>query len=298
MKILVIGGTRFFGVHTVNALLRDGHAVTVATRGKTPLSFGGAVSHVVVERTDPDSMKRAFAGRHYDVVIDKLGYSSNEVKYALDAIDYDRYIHMSSTAVYRPKHWDTKEGAFDPTDAPVLWGDRSAFSYAEGKRQAERALWQMASDKNFVSVRYPFVVGETDYTGRLLFYVAHVVKQIPMYVDNLDRQMGFIHERDAGEFMAHLVTADCTGGINGCSRGTVSLRQIIEYTEKKTGIQAILCEDGDPAPYNGEVEYSINTERAESVGYVFPCVEDWIWDLVDRYIEDVKGESHASESVR
>ena len=33
MKILVIGGTRYFGIHMVNKLLEQGHAVTIATRG-------------------------------------------------------------------------------------------------------------------------------------------------------------------------------------------------------------------------------------------------------------------------
>ncbi len=36
MKILVIGGTRYFGIHMVNKLLERGHKVTIATRGKTP----------------------------------------------------------------------------------------------------------------------------------------------------------------------------------------------------------------------------------------------------------------------
>ena len=34
MEILVIGGTRFFGIHMVNKLLENGHDVTIATRGK------------------------------------------------------------------------------------------------------------------------------------------------------------------------------------------------------------------------------------------------------------------------
>ena len=36
MKILVIGGTRYFGIHMVHKLLEQGHEVTIATRGKTP----------------------------------------------------------------------------------------------------------------------------------------------------------------------------------------------------------------------------------------------------------------------
>ena len=34
MNILVIGGTRFFGIHMVNKLLEQGHDITIATRGK------------------------------------------------------------------------------------------------------------------------------------------------------------------------------------------------------------------------------------------------------------------------
>lgn len=34
MNILVIGGTRFFGIHMVNELLTAVHDVTIATRGK------------------------------------------------------------------------------------------------------------------------------------------------------------------------------------------------------------------------------------------------------------------------
>lgn len=42
MNILMLGGTRFFGIHTVKALLSKGHAVTIATRGITKDEFGDA----------------------------------------------------------------------------------------------------------------------------------------------------------------------------------------------------------------------------------------------------------------
>lgn len=34
MNILVIGETRYFGIHMVNKLLEQGHDITIATRGK------------------------------------------------------------------------------------------------------------------------------------------------------------------------------------------------------------------------------------------------------------------------
>ena len=89
------------------------------------------------------------------------------------------------------------------------------------------------------------------------------MKSIPMNIDNLDYQLGYIRSDEAGKFMAFLVNQDVTGAINGCSQGTISLKEIIDYVEKKTGAKAILDKDGDAAPYNGEPEYSINTEKAK-----------------------------------
>ena len=104
MKILVIGGTRFFGIHMVNELLSKGHDVTIATRGNAMDGYGSRVSRIIIERTDEKSMKNALSGRYYDVVIDKIAYCSNDIKYVMEAVNCGKYIHMSSTAVYEPMH--------------------------------------------------------------------------------------------------------------------------------------------------------------------------------------------------
>ena len=51
MKILVIGGTRFFGIHMVNELLANGYEITIATRGKSSDEYGDRVKRLVIERT-------------------------------------------------------------------------------------------------------------------------------------------------------------------------------------------------------------------------------------------------------
>lgn len=285
MKILILGGTRFFGVHTVTSLLRAGHEVTIATRGNISHKFGDTVRHVTLDRTDPASMKKALAGKHFDVLIDKSAYSSLDIKNAVETLSFGKYIFTSSTAVYEPKRINTTETDFDPAAKKFVWCSRPDLPYDEGKRNAERALWQNYPDINFLAVRLPFVIGEDDYTQRLLFYVRHTVENIPMHIDNIDRQMGFISSREAGEFMSFLAGSDMTGAVNGCSGGTVSLREIIRYTEDKTGTQAVISETGDPAPYNGEPEYSINTEKAQTAGYRFSQVSDYLYPLLDHYIE-------------
>ncbi|MDE7267857.1 MAG: NAD-dependent epimerase/dehydratase family protein [Lachnospiraceae bacterium] len=288
MKILVIGGTRFFGIHMVNELLANGYEITIATRGKSSDEYGNRVKRLVIERTKEESLKRAFDGRHYDIVIDKLAYCSNDIKYAMEAIDCDKYIHMSSTSVYEPLHTNTVESDFDGVSKKLIWCDRTVFSYEEIKRQAERALWQEYSDRNWIAVRYPFVIGKDDYTKRLLYYVERTMKSIPMNIDNLDSQMGYIRSDEAGKFMAFLVDKDVRGAINGSAEGTISIREIIKYVEKKTGTKAIIDKAGEPAPYNGVPEYSINTEKAQTLGFRFSVLQEWIYELLDYYIQSIR----------
>ncbi len=285
MKILVLGGTRYFGISMVWELIRQGHEVTIATRQRVEDNFADAVKRIQVERTDAAQMKQAFRGMYFDVVYDKIAYCSNEIKSAMEAIDCGKYICMSSTAVYEPKTINTKEEDFDAMGKELVWCERMDFPYDEVKRQAECALWQKYSDKNWIAVRYPFVIGEDDYTERLRFYVEHVKKSIPMHIDNLDVQMGFIGSEEAGKFMAFLADKDFKGAINGASHGTISLKEILGYVEQKTGKKAILDTKGDAAPYNGEPEYSINTDKAEKLGFRFSNLKDWIYELIDGYID-------------
>ena len=285
MNVLVIGGTRFFGIPMVEELLNSGHEVTIATRGLSADSFGSRVKRLTLDRIDAQSLRSTLSGRHFDVIIDKLAYCSNDIKNLMDVADCDQYIHMSTTAVYDPKHLNTLESEFHGTAKELIWCSRPDFPYDEIKRQAECALWQQYPDRNWIAVRYPFVIGKDDYTKRLLFYIEHVMKSIPMYVDNLDCRMGFIRSDEAGRFLAFLAGKPFRGAVNGCSEGTVSIREILGYVEQKTGKKAVLSADGDTAPYNGEPEYSINTDLAASLGFRFSRLHDWIFELLDYYID-------------
>lgn len=284
MNILVIGGTRYFGIHMVNKLLEEGHNVTIATRGTTADNFGSKVKRIYLERTNENSIKDGLKDLHFDVVIDKIAYCSNDIRYVMDNVNCDKYIYMSSTSVYNPKKIDTVEEDFNGYSDTFVWCDRMAFPYEEIKRQAEYALWQKYADRNWIAVRYPFAIGKDDYTNRLKFYVDHVMQSIPMYIDNIDYQMSYIRSDEAGCFISFLVDKNVDGAINGCSDGTISLGEIIEYVENKTGKKAIIDNSGDTAPYNGEPEYSINTQKAKKLGFEFSKLSDWIYDLLDYYI--------------
>ena len=280
MNCLVLGGTKFFGKHLVRTLIENGHHVTIATRGKTPDPFGADVGRILTDRADCDKMKNSFAGKIYDVVFDDLAYCSLDVKYALEAVQCGRYIMVSSAAVY-DLHPNTTEEDFLPHQKELIWSGRKDFPYGENKRLAECALFQAYQTQNAVAVRFPFVLGEDDYTKRLSAYITSQLSGIPMYVDDVDAQMSLIRSDEAGKFLAYLADQELQGSVNACSAGTVSVREITDYIEKKTGKKALFTADGEEAPYNGTGTYSLNTEKAESTGFHFTELKDWIYHLID-----------------
>ncbi len=139
---------------------------------------------------------------------------------------------MKSTSVYNPKHINTVEADFDGIENELIWCDRKAFPYEQIKRQAECALWQQYPEKNWIAVRYPFAIGKDDYTKRLLFYVEHAMKSIPMNIDNVDYQMSYIRSDEAGKFLTFLVDKDVKGAINGASDGTIYVLESLNYLQR------------------------------------------------------------------
>jgi len=284
MKVLVLGGTRFFGVHMVSSLLNKEHNVTIATRGKTKDTFGDKVERVIIERTSPDSLAKVLGNRYFDVVCDNLAYCSNDVKYLFDSLKCERYVMTSSAAVYRNQHLNTAECEFDPILHPLKWCSPLDYHYDEAKRQAECALFQIYPQFPSVAVRFPYVIGEDDYTQRLYFYVEKIIKGIPMNLDNLNEQIGFVSSTEAGKFLAWIAEKKFVGPINGNNVGTISLHEIISYVEQKTAKKAIYSKEGLDGTYNGQKSFSLDVTHANNSGYFFTELNMWIYELVDKYI--------------
>lgn len=269
-KVLVLGGTRFFGKHLVEVLLQAGHDVTIATRGVTEDSFGSAVKRLIVDREDERLLEERFEGKSYDIVYDNLCYSSNAAKIICEVLKgkTKKYIMTSSMAVYEPA-LGLLEEKFNPYEYTITYGGRNDFNYSEGKRLAEAVLFQHATFP-VVAVRFPVVIGENDYTKRLQFYVEHVVKQESIVVDHVDGELSFIHEKEAGQFLAWCGMENIEGPINACSNGVVSTREVIRFIEENTGIKALIQEVGDNiAPYNGVINCTLHNGKARELGFPF-----------------------------
>jgi len=285
-NILVLGGTGFFGIYTVARLLAEGHQITIATRGQTKNPFEGQVAHVVLERTCPESIANALSGKSFDIIVDNLVFCSNDVKYLLDVVQPRRYVYSSTIAVYdEDLRMNMPESHFDPKSPHLIWCDRESLPYGERKRQAERAVFQTYTNIPSAAIRIPYVIGDDDISKRLYFYVEHVIKGLPMYIDNINEQLSFVFSKEAGEFLAWVALHDITGPINGASSSTISVGEIIAYIEGKTGIKAKLDPSGTSGAYNERWAFSTSVEMANGLGFSFSPLFPEFYHLLDRYID-------------
>ncbi|SDM58269.1 NAD-dependent epimerase/dehydratase family protein [Sediminibacillus halophilus] len=284
-KALVFGGTKFFGIHLVNQLLDKGFHVTIATRGKTPDPFGESVRRVEVDRTDKQSLSRAFKHETWDAIYDQICFSSQDAMTAMEIFKGKtyKYVFTSSLSVYDMENITppTAEEDFDPTKEKLVVADSDAFSYQEGKQQAEAAFFQHAPFP-VTAVRFPIVLGENDYTGRLALYIKKVKYRQGVYLDNPQAEMNFISEQEAGQFLAWLADMHIAEPINACANGSVSLEELLIQIAETTGQSVIYSDKQSDSPYNIPDTWTMSNEKASDYGFAFSNLQDWLPKLIEK----------------
>ncbi|SOC06522.1 nucleoside-diphosphate-sugar epimerase [Ureibacillus xyleni] len=294
--ILVLGGTQYFGKQLVERLLADGKNVNIATRGLTADSFGDRVNRLKLDREDEKTVFAAFKEGQWDVVYDQTCYSPKELKATTEALKgkVKKYILTSSQAVY-DYGTNHKEEAFDPTTFTFSFKGRKEYpgfiGYQEAKRASEAVLF---NDQSFeaVSVRFPIVVGKDDFTERVKFHVEKVMNEEEIGAKNFDVRLGFISSDEAADFLYKMGESNFTGAINPGSRGDLSLRELIQKIESHVNKRAILTsevtsENASPFAFDGS--WSVNTEKAEQLGFHFTGLHDLLDKLIEFY--SINGET-------
>ncbi|MBC1483387.1 SDR family oxidoreductase [Listeria immobilis] len=290
MKILVLGGTRFFGKKLVERLVAARHDVTIGTRGKTTDNFGDEVKRVVLNRESRDDLFQ-LAKEDWDVIYDNICFSPQEALYAVDAFKgkVKRYIFTSSLSVYSQKGHALVEEDFNPKQYEIVSGDKEDFDYGEGKRLAEAVFFQKASFP-VVAVRFPIVLGMDDYTKRLHFHLEHIKNQQEIGISNNQAEIGFITSDEAARFLEWIgISTEITGPINASSNGTYSLNGFIKMLEAKIGQKALVEEvtdDEDNSPFGIEKTYYLDNSKATEAGFIFDNLHDWLPKLVTKILQE------------
>ncbi len=284
-KVLVMGGTRFFGKKLVELLIAGDYEVSIATRGVTRDSFPPHIKRFIVERNDQEGLREIARYADWDIVYDQICFSPEAALIARDAFT-DRtgnYIFTSSQVVYEASEQPLKEEDFDPYHYEIKASDPLAFNYAEGKKMAEAVFFQQRYFPA-VAVRFPMVLGLDDHTRRMNFHIERVKKQQVIGIPDPEARLSFISAAEAAQFLFWLAAVRFTGPINACAAGQSSLAKIMAIIEKELEQQAIVCKQTDSeniSPYflkNGS--WYMDNSRAEKMGFHFSHLDDWLEDLI------------------
>lgn len=212
MRILVLGGTRFVGLHIVREALGRGHEVTVFHRGRTAAPAGARSLH-----GDRNGDLSALGSGAWDAVVDVSGYLPRQVRDAAARLDgrVGRYLFISSCSVYdgrdRAEH-DVEsplQTLADPTTETI-----DAVTYGGLKvlceHEAERAF-----PGGSLSLRPTYVVGPNDTTDRFTSWLRRVRAGGPMAAPVApDLPTAFIDVRDLARFTVDQAEGDATGAVN------------------------------------------------------------------------------------
>lgn len=180
MKILIIGGTSFFGKSLVTKLLEEkAHIIHILSRGnKKPKEFNGMVTYIKADRHKKTEFIGVVNGGMYDVVVDNRIMNEDDALTALQAFSQKvgHYIMCSSVAVY-PK-WDCMQDyrEEDATLEKIRSNiKRIEIDYANGKIAAEKILLSKKGTFPFTIMRPAVIQGPNDPTNRT-FYWPQMIK--------------------------------------------------------------------------------------------------------------------------
>jgi nucleoside-diphosphate-sugar epimerase len=177
VRVLIIGGTRFFGYFIARRLLADGHELTLFNRGRTPDDLGPAVRRLRGDRNDRADFSRKLGRVEFDAAIDMIAYTAEDSRSAAETLAgrVGQFIHISTGSVYivtRDFPCPLREEDFDRDIVPRPARNDGWWLYGYHKRGCEEALREAGAKTRFpfTILRLPVVFGERDYTLRAYSY--------------------------------------------------------------------------------------------------------------------------------
>ncbi|MDO9182851.1 MAG: NAD-dependent epimerase/dehydratase family protein [Bacteriovorax sp.] len=285
MKILVLGGTRYFGRHLIESLLAKGHDVTVATRGNNEIPFSSKVQFVKSDRKNQDDLKKLAELGPFDILYDQICMSGMDAHIAVLAFrdQCKRYIFTSTGSVYDFQNDHALvESDFNPKNYKINLGATQPTDYQEDKRQAE-AVFSEQSNFPVAMVRFPIVLGEDDYTARLKFHISRIINNEEIYFPRLETQMAFIRSDEAGEFLSFLGEQSFTGPVNAASNGAIALGELVGLIELANNKKAKLVDTKtalNASPFGSEVDFVMSNKLANELGFKFLNLREYLGRLV------------------
>lgn len=311
MKILIIGGTRFFGYHIAKRLIQDGHDVTLFNRCRAPADFGPRIERICGDRKDSDSFFKALKDHTFDVVVDMIAYEGEDSQTAVrtfrDRVDH--YFHISTGAVYlvtQDYPCPLREEDYDRPLYPGPKANDEWWVYGCNKRECEDVLREAHQRHGFpvTILRLPIVIGERDNTLRAYSYFLRLMDKKPQILpDSGMVAQTYIYQGDIVNTVAsNLQNALSIGeAYNLAQEEIVTLREfvlkaaeILEVDVELVDIPAkILAKTPlgtSFSPFFGRRSFVMDVRKARrDLGFCSTPFDIWMRNTIQWYREEYKG---------
>lgn len=214
MSLLILGGTRFLGLHMTAAALARGHRVTFFNRGRTNTDRFPGVPRITGDRNGDLG---GLAGRSFDAVIDNSGYTPRQVRLAAQMLraSVPHYLFVSTLSVYASFAAPNDEGSplgkiEDETTEKV-----DGQTYGPLKALCETAAKEVYGAGNTTVLRPGLIVGPDDNTDRFTYWPARAAHGGRFAAPGAPTDpVQFIDARDLAAFALDAVERRVTGTFN------------------------------------------------------------------------------------
>jgi 2'-hydroxyisoflavone reductase len=213
LRILILGGTQFIGIHFTERALERGHVVTLFNRGRTHAELFPQLEKL---QGDRDGQLDSLKGRNWDAVIDDSGYVPRHVRLSAELLAprVRQYLYISSVSAYAsfaaPNAEDSPLGTLsDPGIEKV-----DPNTYGALKALCERAA-QTALPGRVTVLRPGYIVGPNDVTDRFTYWPARAARGGEMLAPGAPSDaIQFIDVRDLSRFAIDALERNITGTFN------------------------------------------------------------------------------------
>jgi 2'-hydroxyisoflavone reductase len=233
-KILVLGGTSFLGPAVVDALVADGHTVTLFNRGVTNPDLFPHLEKLRGFRS-PDANDQdltPLSHRRFDVIVDVW---PNDPAVVASAAEFLRdraqhYLFVSSVAAY-DSHEFAKADIVE--DAPMEPWNGSGRPYNRNKAESERRLHQIIGERLTI-VRPGPIKGTRDSTPDLLTWLLRA-QQGGEHIAPGDGHdpVELVDVKDVASFLAVTIARSLYGTFNLTGK-SMSFREFLKACQSAT----------------------------------------------------------------
>ncbi len=307
MRILILGGTNFFGKEAAIRLHKAGNDVTIFSRCAPVDGLPLDIRQARGDRTVEIDLSR-MAVEPWDAVIDNICYTAEDARKAIRVFNgrTGLYLFTSSAAIYSilagsSSPFREKQAELLPLRAPL----KEKYAYSLGKYEAEREYLKAYTETRFPAaiLRPPVVIGPNDPTLRAYSYWLRLADGGPLFLPGFAFNNRFLFSRDAARALEALIYAKAPQGktYNFGDSQTMTLDDFVRLSARIMHREAEILypeyswmkENGfdfAATPFSMGGDFVLDISKAESeLGWTSTPAAAWLEETINWYLFSYTG---------